>query len=199
VPPTVAGPLTITTPGGLSVVATGQTVNVVPQPQITGSSGITTATIGQSLILQGTGLMNIVAFTLGGVDVTNFTPIGTTGTVLQMSIPHIPGVDSAAAEIITTEATIALLTRSGIATYTLFVRNRNVSGTTGTSTNGTTPGGGGTSTLMRITSVSPVSLPEGSTITLNHYIARGEHCHQCNGLGGKRRKYAKYEFATIKH
>ena len=166
VPPTVSGPLTISTPGGLSVVATGQTVNVVPQPQITGSSGITTATIGQSLIVQGTGLMNILALTLGGTEVTQFTPIGTTGTVLQMTIPRIPGVDSAAADIITTEATIALLTRSGSAFYTLFIRNRNVSATSGTSRNGTMQGGGGISTLMRITSVSPVVLPEGSSITL---------------------------------
>lgn len=164
VPPTNAGALTISSPAG-SITTTGANLSVVPQPQITGASGITTATIGQTIILQGIGLRNIIAISLGVSAVEQFIEIDTLGQVLALTVPNIRGIDSIAANPQTTQATIAVLTRSGFATYTMFFRSNQLGGTNGNmSTNGNSTSG--TAQIgMRITGVSPVSLPEGSEIT----------------------------------
>ncbi|MFY8000448.1 MAG: hypothetical protein ACOVSW_17770, partial [Candidatus Kapaibacteriota bacterium] len=168
VPPALSGPISISAPGGISS-SSGATLGIVQPPFISDASGITTATIGQTLILRGSGFLNIVGVNIGGRVASTFATLDSIGTRLSLRVPLLIGLDSAAREIQTTEASIGVLTRSGAATYTMLFRNRALSpnSTSGTSTTATsTSGTMQNQAVMQITSVSPVNLPEDSDVTL---------------------------------
>jgi Leucine-rich repeat (LRR) protein len=156
VPATFFGGLAIGIVGSVPQ-ATAASFRILPPPSIISVSG-TTAVVGRVMTVNGVNFRNMVDVSVGGVS-TSFTALDSTGERLSVVVPTMPGLDSTAAELTTLEATIAVQTRSGLATYQHFFSNRPIS-TSATATTATT------SLVMRISGISPLTLSEGSSVLL---------------------------------
>jgi len=156
VPTAFFGGLSIGTLGGMPQ-ATAASFRILPPPSITAVNG-TTAVVGRVMTVNGMNFRNMVDVSVGGVS-ASFTALDSTGERLSVVVPTMPGLDSTAAELTMLEATIAVQTRSGLATYQHFFSNRPISTSAATTT--TT-----TSLVMRISGISPLILTEGSSVVL---------------------------------
>jgi hypothetical protein len=156
VPNAFFGGLSIGTLGGMPQ-ATAASFRILPPPSITAVNG-TTAVVGRVMTVNGMNFRNMVVVSVGGVS-TSFTAPDSTGERLSVVVPTIPGLDSTAAELTTLEATIAVQTRSGLATYQHLFSNRPIFSSTATTT-------ATTSLVMRISGISPLTLTEGASVLL---------------------------------
>lgn len=160
VPSALTGNITLTTPGG-TLQNTVASFSVVPAPRILSLSA-TVATVGQSIEVIGRNFLNMSAVRIAE-STSAFVALGSTGERLRVVVPMIAGLDTSSAAIISSDATLSVETRSGIATVPILLTNRPVSTNAVISTQAVMS----TSQVMiRLTGISPLTIVEGNMVRL---------------------------------